>query len=186
MLNQKKSTASELVEIDTSKILFVGGGAFVDIEKIIRKRQTVSSIGFNSSTASTVDLSSIQVDDLIAYGLIPEFVGRFANVVTLRELTADELESILCHVENNIIAQYNYLCSCDDIELEFSSEAITRIIERCIQARTGARFLVAELEKVMRPHLFNLHRYSESGIHKIIIDQLLVDSPRSLLGEPER
>jgi ATP-dependent Clp protease ATP-binding subunit ClpX len=182
-LQQKKSAASELLDIDTSRILFIGSGAFVDLEKTIKNRQAGSAVGFTGNPAAAVSLDTVTPQDLVNYGLIPEFVGRFANLVTLSSLNREDLLEILTRVDNNIVAQYRYLCACDNVNLQFTEDALDQIVSHSLQAKTGARFLVAEMEKIMRPHLFNLRQYWEKGIHNITIDVGLVRDPKPIIGD---
>lgn len=178
----RKHPHGESVEIDTSNILFIAGGAFVDMEKIIKKRINVTTIGFQSTLreSSDTDLSDITSEDLVKFGMIPEFVGRFPTVVTLQELTKDELIKILTDVRNNYISQYQWLFQQDGVNLVFSPNAIDAIVERAIKFGTGARALHGELERCLTPHMYMLHDYISRDIHELVINDTLVNNPASI------
>lgn len=176
----KKQPGSELVEIDTSDILFIAAGAFVGLEKIIEKRTHVTSIGFNSVIIGTDSSSLDQVtsEDIVKFGMIPEFVGRFPTVVTLQELTRDEMIQILTQVRNNYVSQYQWLFKQDGIRLVFDRTAIDAIVDRSIEFGTGARALHGEVERSLMPHMYNMHNYIERNIHKISMTRELVETPQ--------
>jgi ATP-dependent Clp protease ATP-binding subunit ClpX len=181
----KKISGSDTIEIDTSRILFVAGGAFVGLENIIRNRIKGTSIGFGASvaTASENDLSQIITDDLVRFGLIPEFVGRFPTTVALHSLTKEQLVNILTGVKHNFVEQYKWLFNQDGIELEFDLESLDLIAERTITTKTGARGLHSELERVLMPHMFDLAQYSKQNIVKVIINKDQVNIPKTLIQE---
>ena len=178
----RKNPNGEMIEIDTTNILFIAGGAFVGINEIIKKRKHVSSMGFvgNVSAAQDVDLSEITPDDLVKFGMIPEFVGRFPTVVSLKELTREEMIQILTDVKNNYIEQYQWLFAQDNIALEFDSSGIEALVDRAIKFGTGARALHSEIERCLMPHMFMLHDYHSRQIDRLMIDGDLVNVPKSL------
>jgi ATP-dependent Clp protease ATP-binding subunit ClpX len=178
----RKHPAGEMIEIDTSEILFIAGGAFVGLEAIIKQRTQGSSIGFNSPMTSSqaVDLSTVTSDDVTRYGMIPEFVGRFPAVVSLTTLTRSEMISILTDIRNNYIQQYQYLFEQDGVVFELQQDGLETIVDRAIQTGSGARALHSELERALLPHMFNLIRYRDEGIDRVIIDQALVNNPTPL------
>jgi len=178
----RKHPAAEMIEIDTTDILFIAGGAFVGLADIVKTRTRGTSIGFNSSiTADTQDnLENLTPDDLVRYGLIPEFVGRFSGVVTLDDLDRDDLKSVLTNVRDNYIEQYQWIFQQDDVELNFSTEAIDAVIDSAINSKTGARGLQTQLEKVLLPHMFHLREYQERSIKCVDITPKLVNNPIKL------
>jgi ATP-dependent Clp protease ATP-binding subunit ClpX len=181
----RKGTNGETVEIDTTNILFIGGGAFVGLDNIIRNRIQGTSMGFGAKIATPDDynLDQIMPDDLVRYGLIPEFVGRFGNFVNLHNLTKDQLVNILTKVRYNVVGQYQWLFDQDGVELEFDLESLDLIAERTLQTKTGARGLHSELERILMCHMFDLPRYKKNNILKVAINQDQVNTPVTLLQE---
>jgi ATP-dependent Clp protease ATP-binding subunit ClpX len=181
----KKIAGSDTVEIDTSRILFVAGGAFVGLENIIRNRIKGTSIGFGATvaTATENDLDHIITDDLVKFGLIPEFVGRFPTSVALHSLTKEQLVNILTGVKHNFVEQYKWLFDQDGVELEFDLESLDLIAERTISTKTGARGLHSELERVLLPHMFDLAQYRKQNIVKVVINKDQVNIPMTLAQE---
>ena len=181
----KKSSQQDTVEIDTTNILFVASGAFVGLDKIIQTRKQGTAIGFNSKIhGSEVEvLDQITPDDLVRYGMIPEFVGRFGSYVTLQGLTKEQLISILTKIRNNFIGQYQWLFNQDGIDLNFDTESLDLIAERTLQTKTGARGLHSELERILLPHMFDLPRYNKQNILQVIINKTQVNTPMTLLQE---
>lgn len=184
-LGGKKSEAN--VEIDTTNILFIAGGAFVGLEKIVKNRIQGTSMGFGAEFKDefTVEHEHVTPDDLVRYGLIPEFVGRFASSVSLHGLTKEQLISILTKVKHNFVEQYQWLFDQDGVELAFDTESLDIIAERTLKTRTGARGLHSELERVLLPHMFDLPRYKGQSILRVGIDKDLVNAPATLLKENE-
>lgn len=174
----KKS--SDTIDIDTTNILFVASGAFVGLDDIVRRRRSGSSMGF-AQTSENSDDTSVTAADLTRYGMIPEFVGRFSTVVSLRDLTVDDLVAILTEVQDNLISQYKWLFECDGVDLEFDSESVRMIAERTLKMKTGARGLQGELERVLLDHMFDLPQYKKNKIIKIVIDSETINNPKSLL-----
>lgn len=181
----KKSMNSDTVEIDTTNILFVGSGAFVGLENIVQKRIQGTSMGFGAQIASVeeTDLSDVIPNDLVQYGLIPEFVGRFSSVVCLQNLTKQQLINILTEVQHNFVDQYKWLFDQDGVELEFDEESLDLIAERTLKTKTGARGLHSELERILMCHMFALPRYKKNNILKVAIDKNLVNTPMTLAQE---
>lgn len=178
----RKNPIGEMIEIDTTNILFVAGGAFVGLDKIIGNRINGSSIGFNSTVTAQkeADLSLVDPDDLVKFGLIPEFVGRFPTTVTLEPLERDDLRRILTEVENNYVEQYRWLFQQDGVDLAFDAGALDRIVERAIESGTGARALHTEVERVLMPHMYNLRDYHDRGIKCVDISADMVNNPTYL------
>lgn len=179
----RKHPSGEVIEIDTSNILFIAGGAFSGLNNIVKSRAVNgTSIGFAATVDAKADstLGEVVPDDFIKFGLIPEFVGRFPSWVTLDELTKEDLVKILQDVKHNFISQYHWLFARDNVELTFNEESVALIAERAIKNKTGARGLLSELEKILLPHMFNLTRYRNSGINCVDIDVQLVNNPIEL------
>jgi ATP-dependent Clp protease ATP-binding subunit ClpX len=184
----RKHPSGDTLEIDTANILFIAGGAFVGLENIVTNRLQGTSIGFNAEVKKTMtgQLDLVTPDDLIRFGLIPEFVGRFPTWVALQELKLSDLISILTNVKHCYIDQYRWLFEQDNIELEFEQTAIETIAENTLKNKTGARGLHSELERVLLPHMFNIGSYRTNGITRVLIDTALVNTPRELEASHEQ
>lgn len=178
----RKHPTGETVEIDTTNILFIAGGAFVGLDNIVKNRIKGTSIGFGAKITDDVkgQLDQTTPDDLVRFGLIPEFVGRFPTWVALQELDKADLVRILQEVKHNYVSQYQWLFKQDDVDLEFTKDSLDLIAERTIKNKTGARGLHSELERVLLPHMYNLSRYRSDGIKHVDIDKTLVNSPKEL------
>jgi ATP-dependent Clp protease ATP-binding subunit ClpX len=181
----KKSNNTETVEIDTTNILFIAGGAFVNIDRIIQNRIQGTAMGFGANIASpnVSNKEPITPDDLVKYGMIPEFVGRFSSYVNLHDLTKEQLINILTEVKGNFVEQYKWLFNQDSVELDFDPESLDIIAERTLKTRTGARGLHSELERVLLPHMFDLPRYRKQSILQVKINKTQVNTPMTLLQE---
>jgi ATP-dependent Clp protease ATP-binding subunit ClpX len=182
---KRKNPNSDVIEIDTTGILFIAGGAFVGLEQIIADRLEKGGIGFSANlkttTSSTKYLNKVLPNDLSKFGMIPEFIGRFTNRVAISELSKEQLISILTNVKNNYIDQYQYLMSLDNIKLSFEQDAIELIVDNCLQLKTGARGLHSEVERVLLPHMFNTKAYITNNTTDIHITKDMVENPKSLL-----
>ena len=180
----RKHPSGDMIEIDTKNILFIAGGAFVGLDSIVKNRVQGTSIGFSAKVESDsdADLALTTPDDLVKYGMIPEFVGRFPNWVSLQELSKQDLVHILTGVKNNFVEQYKWLFAEDGVELLFTDLALDTIAERTLSSKTGARGLHSELERVLMPHMYNLKRYPGMGIKCIEIGPALVNIPTALEG----
>lgn len=178
----RKHPAGEMIEIDTSNILFIAGGAFVGLEGLIKTRVQGSSIGFNSliNTAKETSLDQLNPDDLVKFGMIPEFIGRFPTVVNLQELKKEDLSRILTEVKNNFVTQYRWLFKKDDIELNFTNDAIETLVDRALESGTGARALHTEVERALMPHMYHLREYNRRGIKCVDIDKQQINIPHPL------
>ena len=181
----RKQATSDGIEIDTTNILFIAGGAFVGLENILKTRLQGTSMGFGAkiTTSMEVDLAEVTPDDLVRYGLIPEFVGRFSSYVSLHNLTKAQLISILTDVQHNFVEQYKWLFDQDGVELEFDADSLDLIADRTLKTRTGARGLHSELERVLLPHMFDLPRYKKADILNVTINKTQVNTPMTLLKE---
>jgi len=181
----KKSSHGEMVEIDTTNILFIAGGAFVGMERIIQNRVQGTAMGFGAQIASaeSADNEPVTPEDLVKYGMIPEFVGRFSNCVNLLALTKAQLISILTEIKNNFVEQYQWLFDQDSVSLQFDAESLDLIAERTLRTRTGARGLHTELERILMPHMFDLPRYKKNNILQVTINKTQVNTPMTLIQE---
>lgn len=175
----RKHPNGDMIEIDTSNILFVAGGAFVGLEGILQRRVNGSGMGFSSQLPDrdNVDLSQVSADDLVKFGLIPEFVGRFPVRVHLERLTAGDMHRILTEIKNNYINQYQWLFAQDSVKLNIETDAIDAVVDRAMAASTGARALHSELERVLLPHMYHLSDYVKQGINHIDINRDQVNNP---------
>jgi len=179
----RKHPAGETVEIDTANILFIAGGAFVGLDSIVKSRVRGTSIGFNARVSEDKEnnhLDQTTPEDLIRFGMIPEFVGRFPSWVALSELSKADLIRILQDVKHSYVSQYQWIFKRDQVELKFSADSLDLIAERTIANKTGARGLHSELERVLLPHMYNLTRYRKGGIQTLNINTDLVNNPESL------
>jgi ATP-dependent Clp protease ATP-binding subunit ClpX len=178
----RKHPSGETVEIDTRNILFIAGGAFVGMEAVIKSRVKGTSIGFGAqvSEKDVSSLDQVTPDDLVRFGMIPEFVGRFQSWVALQELSKDDLIRILTEIKYSYISQYNWLFEQDSVELNFTPASLELIAERTMKNKTGARGLHSELERVLLPHMFHLAQYRKQGITVVDIDTDQVLDPVEL------
>ena len=178
----RKHPSGETVEIDTRNILFIAGGAFVGMEAVIKSRVKGTSIGFGAqvSEKDVSSLDQVTPDDLVRFGMIPEFVGRFQSWVALQELSKDDLIRILTEIKYSYISQYHWLFEQDSVELNFTPASLELIAERTMKNKTGARGLHSELERVLLPHMFHLAQYRKQGITVVDIDTDQVLDPVEL------
>ncbi|PIP81399.1 MAG: ATP-dependent Clp protease ATP-binding subunit ClpX [Gammaproteobacteria bacterium CG22_combo_CG10-13_8_21_14_all_40_8] len=180
----RKHPQQEFLQVDTTNILFICGGAFAGLEKIIRQRTEKGGIGFSAKVHSKVDqlelgdlLLETQPDDLVKYGLIPEFVGRLPVIATLKELDAKALVQILTEPRNALTKQYARLFEMEGGELEFRAEALESVAELALKRKTGARGLRSIMESILLEIMYNLP--SMDNVSKVVIDKAAV------LGESE-
>jgi len=182
----RKHPQQEFLQVDTRNILFVCGGAFSGLGKIIRDRKETSSIGFSAEISSKDSdakfgeiLKSIEPEDLIKYGLIPEFVGRLPIVATLEELDEDALVQILVEPRNALVKQYGRLFELEDVDLEIRDDALRAVAKKAMQRKTGARGLRSILEKALLDTMYELP--SLDGIKKVIVEpSVIVEGARPL------
>ena len=180
----RKHPTGEMIEINTKNILFIAGGAFVGLKDIVNTRLNGTSIGFSADIKDVRkegDLTLVTPDDLTRFGMIPEFIGRFTTTVSVANLTKEEMIQVLTSVKNNYIDQYKYLLSLDDIELEFTQDALELLAENTMKLKTGARGLHTEIEKVLMPHMYNTKKYRENNIKKINISQEQILKPKAVI-----
>ena len=179
----RRTPSTDSVEIDTTNILFIGGGAFVGLDQIVKNRVQGTAIGFGAQLTTQVDTAAVTPDDMVRYGLIPEFVGRFSSTVSLQDLSKAQLIDILTTIKNNFVAQYKWLFEQDGVDLDFDTDSLDLIADRTLKSRTGARGLHTELERVLLPHMFDLPRYSKQNIVQVVINKDQVNTPMTLAQE---
>ena len=181
---KRKHPGNDMQEIDTSGILFICGGAFVGIEKNIKSRTESRGIGFGASVYTEKEdenvLHLITPKDLIQYGFIPEFVGRFGMTVNVNELSTSDLVRVLKEPKNSLIKQYQYIFQLDGIDLVFEEEALEYIAEKSKSLKTNARGLKSIIEKTLLPYQFDAQNLVERGLIKIVI------SKNTVAGEPAK
>lgn len=175
----RKHPQQEFIQVDTRNILFVCGGAFAGLEKVIRDRSEKSGIGFSAEIHGKEDtktigdvLKEVEPADLIKYGLIPELIGRLPVLATLEELDQQALVSILTEPKNALIKQYRKLFEMEGVSLEFRDAALQTIAERCVEKKTGARGLRSILEKALLDIMYELP--SLNHVSKVIIDEAAI------------
>lgn len=175
----------ELIYIDTTNILFICGGAFDGLTEIIENRMNKKSIGFNSTILSKEEkkvqniLKKVQPEDLVRYGIIPEFIGRLPLITTIEELDIDALKDILVRPKNSLVKQYTKLAKYDNIDLEFTEEALEAIAKKAIERKTGARGLRSIIESIMTEIVYKTSAKHVNG--KCIITKEVIEGT----GEPE-
>ncbi|MCC5790677.1 MAG: ATP-dependent Clp protease ATP-binding subunit ClpX [Opitutales bacterium] len=177
----RKHPNQEYIKIDTSNILFICGGAFVGIDEIIGKRLGQQTMGFNSpetrSGTKEIDAKSImrnlEPEDLVKYGMIPEFIGRLPMVSALDPLSREDLEKVLLQTKNSLLKQYSKLFAMDGVELHFTKDAITAIAEKALVLKTGARGLRSIMERLMLEIMYDIPERSD--IEKVHIDRAVVE-----------
>ena len=175
----RKHPQQEFLQVDTKNILFICGGAFAGLDKVIQERSDKSGIGFNAVVKGESDAKSIgqllrqiEPEDLIKYGLIPEFVGRLPLIATLGELDSDALVRILTEPKNSLTKQYGKLFEMDGVEVDFREDALLAVAKRAMERKTGARGLRSILENVLLDIMYRLP--SEAGVSKIVIDESVI------------
>ena len=172
----RKHPSQELLQVDTSNILFICGGAFDGLEDIIKRKQGSNVLGFNQEKKSkneedTKIISKVETDDLVKYGLIPELIGRLHMLATLNEITKEDMVHILTEPKNALIKQYVKLFEMDKVTLEFEKDALLELADLAIKRKTGARGLRSILEDIMLDIMFELPKYKNK---KIIITKNVV------------
>ena len=169
----RKHPQQEFIQIDTSNILFICGGAFSGLDEVIKRRTDKSSIGFSASLKESENkkleyLQNLEPEDLVKYGLIPEFVGRLPVLSTLHELDEKSLVRILQEPKNALIEQYKYLFDIDSVDLDFKDEALLSVAKLALQRKTGARGLRSILEDILTDTMFEL---PNDDLERVIIDE---------------
>jgi ATP-dependent Clp protease ATP-binding subunit ClpX len=181
----RKHPYQDFIKIDTTNILFIAGGAFDGIEEIIKHRIESNSMGFGSKIESKNQkrlgeiLSHVTPDDLIQFGLIPEFIGRFPVSTTLSDLDEEALVSIMLEPKNSVVKQYKKLLEMDNIEIDFSDDALEAIAAKAIKRGTGARALKSVLEEVMLDIMYEAP--SLEDVDRIVITKEMVEDREKTL-----
>ena len=176
----RKHPQQEFIQIDTSNILFICGGAFDGIEKIVEKRTGNSSLGFGAEIKNKAEFelediySKVIAQDLVKFGLIPELVGRVPVITALQQLSKEDLIKILSEPKNALLKQFKALFDMDDVELEFTDDALVAIAEKTLEKKTGARGLRGIMESVLMPIMYETP--SEHTISKVIITRDCVEN----------
>ena len=182
---KRKHPGSEMQEIDTSGILFICGGAFVGLDKIVQKRTISNSIGFSAKLVDKKETTEfyqhVIPKDIIQFGFIPEFIGRFGLITNVDELSVESLVRVLLEPKNSIIKQYQYIFELDGIELEFDDEALTHIAEKAKELKTNARGLKNIIEKTLLPYQFDAINLVERGLTKILVNKDTVDGKPAVM-----
>ena len=174
----RKHPHQEFLQVNTTNILFVCGGAFVGLGALIRQRIGKKSLGFGQKIISKKEideediLEKVQPEDLLKYGLIPEFVGRFSSVATLKELTVDAMVQVMTEPKNALVKQYKKLFEFENVKLKFTEAAVKAIAEKATKRKTGARGLRAVLEETMLEIMFDLP--SQPDIEEVVINEEVV------------
>jgi len=176
----RKHPQQEFLQVDTSNILFICGGAFSGLDKVIMDRSSNSGIGFHAEVETTATkknlgdtLRTVEPEDLVKYGLIPEFVGRLPVIATLDELDADALIRILKEPKNAYTKQYSKLFEMEDVEIDFRDDALVAIAQKAMERKTGARGLRSILEAVLLEVMYDIP--SEENVSKVVIDENVIN-----------
>jgi len=186
----RKHPQQEFLQVDTTNILFILGGAFVGLDKVIEQRIGEKTMGFGAEVRTKDErsigeiLSNVQPDDLIRYGMIPEFVGRIPVVASLHELTEDDLVTILVEPRNSLVKQYKKLFEFDNVKLKFSEGALRAIAREALSRGTGARGLRAILETVMLDVMYRIP--SERNVKGCVINEEVVTNGEEPILEIEK
>ena len=181
----RKHPNQEMIQLDTSNILFICGGAFAGIDKVIARRTTRSTMGFGADIKKADEkdiaevLQNVEPEDLLKFGLIPEFIGRLPVIVALHPLKEEALIRILSEPKNALIRQYQKLLGMDNVELVFEEKAVRAIAKKAIERNTGARGLRAIIEKIMTKVMYEIH-----GMKDVV--RCTVTEDTVLKGEPPR
>ena len=175
----RKHPQQEFVQVNTANMLFIVGGAFAGLDKVIRDRVEKGGIGFNATVKSKESsrgvgelLADVEPDDLVKFGLIPEFVGRLPVIATLTELTEEALIEILTEPKNSLIKQYSKLFEMENVTLEFRDDALRAVAEKAMERKTGARGLRSILESVLLDTMYEIP--SLEGVSKVVIDASVI------------
>lgn len=179
----RKHPNQEYIKVNTQNILFIVGGAFVHLDKIVSKRLGKSTIGFDAATKRAIDthetnylLSKVESEDLISFGMIPEFVGRFNSIANCNELTVQDLVEILVKPKNAIIKQYEHLFAEENVKLEFTQSALEAMAKKAKETGTGARALRMIAETLLRDLMFEVP--SDPSIKEIVVDKESIEGLR--------
>ena len=171
---KRKHPGAEMVDVDTSNVLFIVGGAFVGLEKLLQERSNAGGVGFGADIKDPdhqSDLSTVLPEDLIKYGFIPEFIGRFGLITYVNELTTDQLCSIVKEPKNSLVKQFKYLFGLDGINLEFTDSALRAVAEKAQELKTGARGLKKIIEEALLEYQYGAEDLAKDGLDTITIQK---------------
>jgi ATP-dependent Clp protease ATP-binding subunit ClpX len=168
--SNKKHPGATVVDINTENILFIASGAFVGLQEVIGRRNRENKIGFDKKVEASSDASGATTEDLIRFGMIPEFVGRFPVSVHTQVLSVNDLVRVLTETKNSLLEQYKFYFDIDGVEVEFTPDALESIAQQAIKMKTGARALRSILESTLTPHLFALPKYKEQKVVRILFN----------------
>lgn len=182
---KRKHPGNDMLEIDTTGILFICGGAFVGLDKLINNRLAEKSIGFTANVNTVKEdvnqYDKVTTKDLIQFGFIPEFIGRFGLITSVEELSTDDLVKVLDSTKNSLIKQYQYIFKLDGLDLEFQDAALKKIASKSKELKTNARGLKNIIEKILLPYQFDAINLVKRGLNKIIISTEAVDGNAAIL-----
>lgn len=187
----RKHPQQEFLQVDTSNILFICGGAFAGLDKVIRERSEKGGIGFGAEVKSKEDdkdfgqtLRDLEAEDLVRYGLIPEFVGRLPMIATLEELDKNALVEILTEPKNSLTKQYSKLFEMEGVEIDFREDALGAVAQKAMDRKTGARGLRSIMELVLLDTMYQIP--SEEGVTKVVVDASVISGESEPLLVYER
>jgi ATP-dependent Clp protease ATP-binding subunit ClpX len=176
----RKHPQQEFLQVDTSNILFICGGAFAGLDKVIQNRSDKGGIGFSADVKAQSDkkdfaesLQDLEAEDLVQYGLIPEFVGRLPMIATLEELDVGALVQILTEPKNALTKQYHKMFDMEGVEIDFREDGLTAVATKAMERKTGARGLRSILENVLLESMYNIP--SQAGVAKIVVDESVIN-----------
>lgn len=176
----RKHPQQEFLQVDTSNILFICGGAFAGLDKVIQNRSDKGGIGFSADVKAQADkkdfaesLVELEAEDLVQYGLIPEFVGRLPMIATLEELDVDALVQILTEPKNALTKQYHKMFDMEGVEIDFREDGLRAVAAKAMERKTGARGLRSILENVLLESMYNIP--SQTGVAKVVVDESVIN-----------
>jgi ATP-dependent Clp protease ATP-binding subunit ClpX len=176
----RKHPQQEFLQVDTSNILFICGGAFAGLDKVIQNRSDKGGIGFSADVKAQSDkkdfaesLQDLEAEDLVQYGLIPEFVGRLPMIATLEELDVAALVQILTEPKNALTKQYHKMFDMEGVEIDFREDGLKAVATKAMERKTGARGLRSILENVLLESMYNIP--SQAGVAKIVVDESVIN-----------
>ena len=188
----RKNPRGQMIAVDTSNILFICGGAFDGLEKIVRRRSVKSGIGFSAQVKSEKEaslselLQDVEPSDLVKYGLIPELVGRLPVIAVLQELTEEGFVSILTEPKNALIKQFKELFAMEGVELEVTADALKAIAHKAMERKTGARGLRSIVEAALLDAMFEVPAKPEIG--RVVLDKATIETgaPVDMIACPRK
>ena len=187
----RKHPQQEFIQIDTSNILFICGGAFSGLERVVQQRQEKGGIGFTADVKSKDDtkkvselFSQVEAADLVKFGLIPEFIGRLPVLATLEELDEEALMQILTEPKNALTRQYQYLFEMENVDLLFEDSALRAVAKRALERNTGARGLRSILENILLETMYDLPTRTDVGT--VVINEAVINDKAAPIYLPER